>query len=138
MFVSRYSYGEISAILRRYDHALSAAMFSPDGKRVLIHWGDGGEILWVDESEQSVPLPGNLVGSHLSLSPDGHWLLSVLIGGLVKVRPIDGERIQELLWEATSHCLPPERRSALLRDSIPDARERYCACERRFQHTPDQ
>jgi WD40 repeat protein len=133
-------HGEISAVLRRYDYALKAATFSPDGKRVLIQWPNGGEIIWVDGSEEPVPVPGypDPVHSHMSFSPDGRWLLVVLGGVLVTVRPNDGEPIQELLWETTSHCLSPERRNTLLRDSIPDARERYCACEKRFQRTPDQ
>jgi WD40 repeat protein len=126
-------------VVNRFDSAIANATFSPDGRHILIGWQIGGARLFrVDGSEQPMRFAGIQADSYTRFSADGRWLLSVAPRGVIEVLPIDAEPIKDLLWKATAYCLTPEQRQRLLGESSDDARQYHCACENRFQRTPDR
>jgi WD40 repeat protein len=112
------------------------AAFSPDGKRILtVSWDETARVWNADGSGEPIFLVGHQ-GPIMAArwSPDGTRIVTASADKTARVwvprEPLHGPE-DPGLWGASTYCMPPERRIALLRVSETTAQAQEQACLRR-------
>ncbi|HEX8113093.1 MAG TPA: protein kinase, partial [Kofleriaceae bacterium] len=113
-------------VLRGHGDAVAWVEFSPDGGRIVSASKDGTIRLWpADGGGEPVILTGHECGvAQVRFSPDGRRIASTGSDHTVRLwRELGPASLDDLrLWQATSYCLPVERRVDLLAASPEQAR----------------
>ena len=128
-------------VLRGHEHAVSAAGFSPDGKRIFTASQDKTVRVWnADGTGEPLVLRGAAAAyNHAAWSPDGRSLAAAsddhtvwVWTDLEPLRGVDDPK----LWTATTYCLPIEARIRILGVSEATAATDRDACLRRVGRSP--
>lgn len=131
--------GGTVAVLRGHSSEVDSAVFSPDGTRVLTAAWDGSVRIWdAERGEELALLTGHSGGVYQALfSPDQGAVISCGNEGRSITWPVrlasSPEELTRRLYEASSCCVGPERREAILSVGPSFARQQYLACRASLQ-----
>ena len=103
--------------------------FSADGKKVFAGAGNTGWVWNANGTGQPIELKGHWAPVFsIALRPDGRKVVTGSSDRTARVWTLDVLDIRAHLWQQTSYCLQPERRSALLGESESVAKAAYTRC----------
>jgi WD40 repeat protein len=125
-------------VLKGHESFVTSVAFSPDGKKIVTGSNDKTARIWnADGSGASLVLAGHEDAvTSVAFSPDGKKIVTgsgnvFLVNNgdkPARVWMVSSDLLLDVLWNATSECLPERRRQELLGEAPADAKQGYDRC----------